>query len=248
MYQGHGTIQFAPEIEMTPAKMGRGHPRKSGLTGEGLGPFRMEVSVPTRKHGRPRKIPSIDAHRLRSITGVCQCGTLMHAKQEPRSVREYTEEFRETGKLMGVLEPWEFALENLMVGQAMEAERAITVRPRLVQEYTKEFLDMAEKCKSKPAEGWCRCYKASLRRDIRGELNGAMESIEFALVVRMAGKALAAKAWLLNMLFMSQVLNRKRIHRKINNRRIIWNRQLEVSECLVITRGKNTLLYFVEIR
>ncbi|KAL0650235.1 hypothetical protein Bca4012_092926 [Brassica carinata] len=75
-----------------------------------------------------------------------------------------------------------------------------------------------------------------------------MESIEFALVVRMAGKALAAKAWLLNMLFMSQVLNRKRIHRKINNRRIIWNRQLEVSECLVITRGRNTLLYFVEIR
>lgn len=124
----------------------------------------------------------------------------------------------------------------------------IVCRPRLVQEYTKEFLDMAEKCKSKPVEGWCRCYKARLRRDIRGELNGAMESMEFALVVRMAGKALAAKAWLLNMLFMSQVLNRKRIHRKINNRRIIWNRQLEVSECLVITRGRNTFLHFVETR
>ncbi|KAF2584241.1 hypothetical protein F2Q70_00034305 [Brassica cretica] len=70
-------------------------------------------------------------------------------------------------------------------------------------------------------------HLARLRRDIRGELNGAMESMEFALVVRMAGKAMAAKAWLLNRLFMSQVLNRKRIHKKINNRRIIWNRQLE---------------------
>ena len=29
----------------------------------------------------------------------------------------------------------------------------IVHKPRLVQEYTKEFLDMAEKCKSKPAEG-----------------------------------------------------------------------------------------------
>ena len=28
----------------------------------------------------------------------------------------------------------------------------IVHRPRLVQEYTKEFLDMTEKCKSKPAE------------------------------------------------------------------------------------------------
>ena len=75
-----------------------------------------------------------------------------------------------------------------------------------------------------------------------------MESMEFALVVRMAGNAMAAKVWLLNMLFMSQVLNRKRIHQKINNRRIIWNRQLEVSECLVITRGRNTFLHFVETR
>ena len=71
MYQSHGTIQFAPEVKTTPAKMGHGHPRKSGLTGEGLGPFRMEVSVPTRKHERLRKIPSIDTDRLRSITGVC---------------------------------------------------------------------------------------------------------------------------------------------------------------------------------
>ncbi|KAF2600829.1 hypothetical protein F2Q68_00009591 [Brassica cretica] len=144
-----GTFQFAPEVEMTPPKRGRGRPRKSGLTGEGLGPFTMEDSVPTRKRGRPRKIPSIDADRLRSITGICQCGTLMQAKQGPRSVWEYTEEFQETAKrckpksgedwcrwykaglreeiqdeLIDVLEPWKlFSLVNRMAGQAMEAER-----------------------------------------------------------------------------------------------------------------------------
>ncbi|WZZ27162.1 hypothetical protein YC2023_010563 [Brassica napus] len=59
----------------------------------------MEDSVPTRKRGHPRKIPCIDADRQRSITGVCRCGTLMQAKQGPRSVREYTEEFLETAKI-----------------------------------------------------------------------------------------------------------------------------------------------------
>ncbi|KAL0689498.1 hypothetical protein Bca4012_089176 [Brassica carinata] len=113
----------------------------------------MEDSVPTRKRGHPRKIPSIDADHHRSITRVCRCGTLMQAKQGPRSVREYTEEFLETaqrcksksagdwcqwykaglreeilGKLIGVLEPWEFALVNWMAGQAMEAERTLTRR------------------------------------------------------------------------------------------------------------------------
>ncbi|KAF3531481.1 hypothetical protein DY000_02040155 [Brassica cretica] len=113
----------------------------------------MEDSVPTRKRGHPRKIHSIDADRQRSITGVCRCGKLMQAKQGPRSVREYTEEFLETakrcksksaedwcrwykaglreeiqGKLIGVLEPWEFALVNRMAGQAMEAEWTLTRR------------------------------------------------------------------------------------------------------------------------
>ncbi|KAF3576326.1 hypothetical protein DY000_02029278 [Brassica cretica] len=113
----------------------------------------MEDSVPSRKRGRPRKIPSIDAESLRSITGVCRCGTLMQARQGPRSVPEYTEEFLESakrckpktaedwcrwykaglreeirGKLIGVLEPWEFALVNRMAGQAMEAERTLTRR------------------------------------------------------------------------------------------------------------------------
>ena len=147
LYQGHGTFQFAHEVEMTPSTRGRGHPRKSGLTGKILRPFRMQDSVPTRKRGRPRKIPSIDADRLRSITGVRRCGTLMQAKQGPRSVQEYTEEFLETaerckpktsedwcqwymaglreeiqGKLIGVLEPWEYALVNWMAGQVREAE------------------------------------------------------------------------------------------------------------------------------
>ncbi|KAL0677419.1 hypothetical protein Bca4012_005400 [Brassica carinata] len=112
----------------------------------------MQESVPTRKRERPRKIPSIDADRLRSITVVCRCGTLMQAKQGPRSVRKYTEEFLEItkrckpktaedscqwykaelheeihGKLIGVLEPWEYALVNRMAGQTREAERALTV-------------------------------------------------------------------------------------------------------------------------
>ncbi|KAG5377729.1 hypothetical protein IGI04_025571 [Brassica rapa subsp. trilocularis] len=126
---------------------------KTGPTREGPGPIRMEDSVPTRKRGRPRKIPSIDAESLRRITGICRCGTLTQARQGPRSVREYTEEFLESakrckpktaedwcrwykaglreeirGKLIGVLEPWEFALVNRMAGQAMEVERTLTRR------------------------------------------------------------------------------------------------------------------------
>ncbi|KAG5407680.1 hypothetical protein IGI04_013799 [Brassica rapa subsp. trilocularis] len=127
--------------------------KEDGSTREGLGPIRMEDSVPMRKRGRPRKIPSIDAESLRSVTGVCRCGTLMQARQGPRSVREYTEEFLEStkrckpksaedwcrwykaglreeirGKLIGVLEPWEFALVNRMADQAMEAKRTLTRR------------------------------------------------------------------------------------------------------------------------
>ncbi|KAL0667720.1 hypothetical protein Bca4012_030424 [Brassica carinata] len=151
LYQGQGTFQFAPEVDMTPATKGRGRPRTTGPTREGPGPIRMEDSVPTRKRGRPRKIPSIDAESLRNITGVCRCGIVMQARQGPRSVREYTEEFLESakrckpktaedwcrwykaglreeirGKLIGVLEPWEFTLVNRMAGQAMEAERTLT--------------------------------------------------------------------------------------------------------------------------
>ncbi|KAG5411338.1 hypothetical protein IGI04_007657 [Brassica rapa subsp. trilocularis] len=153
LYQGQGTFQFAPEVDMTPPTRGRGRPRKTGPTREGPGPIRMEDSVPTRKRGRPRKIPSIDAESLRRIPRICQCGTLTQARQGPCSVREYTEEFLESakrckpksaedwcrwytaglreeirGKLIGVLEPWEFALVNRMAGQAMEAGRTLARR------------------------------------------------------------------------------------------------------------------------
>ncbi|KAG5415752.1 hypothetical protein IGI04_003319, partial [Brassica rapa subsp. trilocularis] len=153
LYQGQGTFQFAPEVDTTPPTRGRGRPRKTGPTRAGPGPTRMEDSVPTRKRGRPRKIPSIDAGSLRSITRMCRCGTLTQARQGPRSVREYTEEFLESakrckpktaedwcrwykaglreeiqGRLIGVLEPLEFALVNRMAGQAMEAERTLTRR------------------------------------------------------------------------------------------------------------------------
>ncbi|KAG5415868.1 hypothetical protein IGI04_003435 [Brassica rapa subsp. trilocularis] len=132
---------------------GRGRPRKTGPTRAGPWSIRMEDSVPTRKRGRPRRIPSIDAGSLRSITGMCRCGTLTQARQGPRSVREYTEKFLESakrckpktaedwcrwykaglreeiqGRLIGVLEPLEFALVNRMAGQAMEAERTLTRR------------------------------------------------------------------------------------------------------------------------
>ena len=82
LYQGHGTFQFAPEVEMTPPTRGRGRPRKAGLTGKSLRPFRMQDSVPTRKRGRPRKTLSIDADRLRRITGVCRCGTLCRPSKD----------------------------------------------------------------------------------------------------------------------------------------------------------------------
>ncbi|KAF2532031.1 hypothetical protein F2Q70_00029264 [Brassica cretica] len=188
----------------------------------------MEDSVPTRKRGRPRKITSIDADRLRSMNGVCRCGTLMQAKQGPRSVWEYTEEFMETakrckpkltedwcrwykaglreeiqGKLLGVLEPWEFALVNRMAGQVMKAERALTVGSSPSRALRRKWMwkmicGRHRLWMKEPREDVPSCASARLRRDIRGELNGAMESMEFALVVRMAGKAMAAKAWLLN--------------------------------------------------
>ncbi|KAF2532025.1 hypothetical protein F2Q70_00029262 [Brassica cretica] len=177
----------------------------------------MEDSVPTRKRCRPRKIPSIDADHLRSITGVCRCGTLMQVKQGPRSVREYTEEFLETakrckpksaedwcrwnkaelreeiqGKLLGVLEPCEFALVNRMAGQAMEAKRAPTVgslpsRALRRKWKWKRICGRHRLWMKEPREDIPSRASARLRRDIRGELNGAMKSMEFSLVVRMAG-------------------------------------------------------------
>ncbi|KAF2542877.1 hypothetical protein F2Q68_00029236 [Brassica cretica] len=190
LYQGHGTFQFAPEVEMTPPTRGRGRPRKSGLTGKSLRPFRMQDSVPTRKRGRPRKTLSIDADRLRRITGVCRCGTLCRpSKDRVQSGREAdwcvgtmgirsgepdgrsseggrASTYRQVVTISSSKEEVEVE-EDLRKTSIMDERTSggctepckceilvqIVHKPHLVREYTKEFLDMAEKCKSKPPEG-----------------------------------------------------------------------------------------------
>ncbi|KAF3590442.1 hypothetical protein DY000_02020635 [Brassica cretica] len=209
----------------------------------------MEDSVPTRKRGRPRKITSIDADRLRSMNGVCRCGTLMQAKQGPRSVWEAPR--GNSGQAawcfgtMGIRsgEPdgrsgnegrkgtyrrfvaissskEEVDVEDDMWKTSIMDERTsggctelckcetlvhIVHKPRPVQEYTKEFLDMAEKCKSKLAEG--------------GE-DGREGDGSKGLVVKQV--------------IMSRVMNQKKIHQKINNGRIMRNRQLETRNAAVV--------------
>ncbi|CAN7076803.1 unnamed protein product [Brassica oleracea var. botrytis] len=51
-------------------------------------------------------------------------------------------------------------------------------------------------CQPKPAEEWCQLFKVGLREDIRAELVGVLEPLEFALVKRVAGQALHAEEWL----------------------------------------------------
>ncbi|CAN7120011.1 unnamed protein product, partial [Brassica rapa subsp. narinosa] len=116
-------------------------PKEVRIDREVLGPFRMEDSVPTRKRARPRKIPSIEADRLRSVTGVCRCEKLMQANQGTHSVWEYIEEFLETTKRCkpksaedwcrgikaGLREEIQSKLLGI-AGQAVEAERALTIR------------------------------------------------------------------------------------------------------------------------
>lgn len=63
-------------------------------------------------------------------------------------------------------------------------------RPRTVRDYLEEFLETARRCQPKPADEWCRLFKAGLRGDIRDELAGVLEPLEFALVKRLAGQAL----------------------------------------------------------
>ncbi|KAF2571815.1 hypothetical protein F2Q70_00003812 [Brassica cretica] len=121
-------------------------------------------------------------------------------------------------QLRGVLEPLEFALVRRMAGFAMEAEEKIAAnvaaslssikegnpgrdaegqeKPRKVRDYLKEFLDTAKRCQPKPAEEWCQLFRAGLRGDIREELMGVLEPLEFALVKRMASQALHAEEWL----------------------------------------------------
>ncbi|KAL0645867.1 hypothetical protein Bca4012_044158 [Brassica carinata] len=119
-------------------------------------------------------------------------------------------------QLRGVLEPLEFALVRRMAGFAMEAEEKIAAyvaalssmeggnpgrdvdgyEPRKVRDYLEEFLDTAKRCQPKPAEEWCHLFRAGLRGDIREELVGVLEPLEFALVRRMANQALHAEEWL----------------------------------------------------
>ncbi|KAF2537087.1 hypothetical protein F2Q68_00021071 [Brassica cretica] len=104
-----------------------------------------------------------------------------------------------------------------MAGFAMEAEEKIAANvaaalssieegnpgrdaegqePRKVRDYLEEFLDTAKRCQPKPAEEWCQLFRAGLRGDIREELVGVLEPLEFALVKRMASQALHAEEWL----------------------------------------------------
>ncbi|CAF2098423.1 unnamed protein product [Brassica rapa] len=66
-------------------------------------------------------------------------------------------------------------------------------KPRKVRDYLEEFLDTARRCQPKPAEEWCHLFRAGLRGDIREELVGVLEPLEFALVKIMANQALHAE-------------------------------------------------------
>ncbi|KAL0876646.1 hypothetical protein Bca101_026351 [Brassica carinata] len=66
-------------------------------------------------------------------------------------------------------------------------------KPRTVKNYLEEFLETAKRCQPKPAEEWCRLFKAGLREDI------LLEPLEFALVKRLAGQALDAEERLAEM-------------------------------------------------
>ncbi|KAG5375408.1 hypothetical protein IGI04_040004 [Brassica rapa subsp. trilocularis] len=65
----------------------------------------VEMTPPSRGRGRPRKIGS-----TRESLGPIRVGLRKEIQ----------------GKLIGVLEPWKFALVNRMAGQAMNAERTLT--------------------------------------------------------------------------------------------------------------------------
>ncbi|KAG2298922.1 hypothetical protein Bca52824_035394 [Brassica carinata] len=72
-------------------------------------------------------------------------------------------------------------------------------KPQPVKDYLEEFLETAKRCQPKPAEEWCRLFKAGLREDIRDELTSVLEPLEFALVKRLAGQALDAEERLAEM-------------------------------------------------
>ncbi|KAL0728957.1 hypothetical protein Bca4012_025050 [Brassica carinata] len=166
-----------------------------------------------RKRGRPSRAPSAVGEPQRVFTGEFQCKALFENTQGDRSVVDYTDDFINQAelckpksaemwcgwyrdglrgdikaKLRGILEPLEFALVKRMARFAIEAE--MVQKPRTVRDYLEEFLETARRCQPKPGEEWCRLFKAGLREDIRDELAGVLEPLEFALVKRLAGQAL----------------------------------------------------------
>ncbi|KAL0684513.1 hypothetical protein Bca4012_051361 [Brassica carinata] len=165
---------------------------------------------PPRKCGRPCKPPSAAGGPPRVFTGKCQCGVLIKNAQEDRSVAGYTEDFINQAKLFKPknAETWCFALVRQMAGFAMEAEEKIAADVAALsimeggnpatqgERLPEEFLDTAKRCQPKPAEEWCHLFRAGLRGDIREELVGVLEPLEFALVRRMANQALHAEEWL----------------------------------------------------
>ncbi|KAL0898237.1 hypothetical protein Bca101_082198 [Brassica carinata] len=50
-------------------------------------------------------------------------------------------------------------------------------KPRTVRDYLEEFLETAKRCQPKPAEEWCRLFKAGLREDIHGQALDAEERL-----------------------------------------------------------------------
>ncbi|WZY78514.1 hypothetical protein YC2023_024898 [Brassica napus] len=166
---------------------------------------------PPRKRGRPCKPPSAAGGPPKVFTGKCQCGVLIKNALEDRSVAGYTEDFINQAKL-GVLEPLEFALVRRMAGFAMEADEKIAANVAALssmeggnpdgseaaqgERLPGGVLGYGKRCQPKPAEEWCHLFRAGLHRDIREELVGVLEPLEFALVRRIANQALHAEEWL----------------------------------------------------
>ncbi|KAL0689520.1 hypothetical protein Bca4012_089198 [Brassica carinata] len=174
-----------------------------GTSLQGVARFQLAPKRAPRKHGRPCKPPSAAGGPPRVFTGKCQCGVLIKNAQEDRSVTGYTEDFINQAKLCKPknAEAWciwyksgplrhggEEKIAADVALSSMEGGNRMVQKPRKVRDYLEEFLDTAKRCQPKPAEEWCHLFRAGLRGDIREELVGVLEPLEFALVRRMATK------------------------------------------------------------
>ncbi|CAH8326806.1 unnamed protein product [Eruca vesicaria subsp. sativa] len=161
-----------------------------------------EEELPKRR-GRPSRPPSAIGEPLRVFTGKCQCKTLSRTTQGDRSVVEYTEDFIRQASCVNRRQHKCGASAELAAVARTEKEDAeedlemndgdMVQKPRKVRDYLVEFMETAKKCQPKPAEEWCRLFKAGLHSDIRNELAGVLEPLDFALVKRVAGQALDAE-------------------------------------------------------